>query len=140
MPKKTPKLAAGEMELLGVLWEHGPLSLSEAHERMGRSIGYTTVQTRLNRLVEKKLASREKVGRAPLQYSAAVQPDQVGAGALDTLVEQVTRGRVVPLVAHLVENAELTGEELSELKRLVRDAEKRTRDAGKATPTKRVTK
>ena len=125
--KKTPKLSAGEMELLGLLWEHGSQSLSDVHERMERRIGYTTVQTRLNRLVEKNLATREKTGRQPTQYTAAVQPDQVGAGALDLLVKQVTRGRVVPLVAHLVENAELTGDELSELKRLVRDAERRAK-------------
>ena len=120
-----PKLAAGEMELMGLLWEHGPVSISEAHESIGRKIGYTTVQTRLNRLVEKGFASREKVGRQPTRYAASIEPDQVGAGTLDTLVEQVTRGRVVPLVAHLVEKADLSTDELSELKRLIREAERR---------------
>ena len=128
MSEKQQKLAAGEMELLSLLWEHGALSLSEVHERIDRKVGYTTVQTRLNRLVEKGLANREKIGRTPTKYSAAVESDQVGAGALDVLVEQVTRGRVVPLVAHLVENTELSGDELSELKRLVRAAEKRLKN------------
>lgn len=113
------------MELLGLLWEHGPSSLSEAHEKIGRKIGYTTLQTRLNRMVEKGLASREKLGRQPTRYTAAVQPDQVGAGALDQLVEHLTRERVVPLVAHLVESTELSTDELTQLKRLVRDAERR---------------
>lgn len=130
MAKRAQKLAAGEMELLGLLWEHGPLSLSEAHERIERKIGYTTMQTRLNRLVEKKLATREKIGRQPTRYTAAVEQDQVGAGALDQLVEQVTRGRVVPLVAHLVENSELSSDELSELKRLIREAERRAKSKG----------
>lgn len=127
MSEPRSKLASGEMELLGLFWEHGALSLSETHDRIGRKIGYTTVQTRLNRLVEKGLATREKVGRRPAQYDAAVEPGEVGAGALDMLVKQVTRGRVVPLVAHLVENAELSGDELAELKRLVKDAEKRAK-------------
>ncbi len=126
MTNKPPqKLSAGEMELLGLLWEHGPLSLSQAHEKIARPVGYTTMQTRLNRLVDKRLATRAKVGRQPTRYTAAVQPDQVGAGALDQLVEQVTRGRVVPLVAHLVETTELSSDELSQLKQLVKDAERR---------------
>ena len=29
-----PKLAAGEMELMGLLWEHGPVSISEAMNRL----------------------------------------------------------------------------------------------------------
>ncbi len=45
----------GELELLSLLWEHGGLSLSEVHEKLGRDVGYTTVQTRLNRLVDKGL-------------------------------------------------------------------------------------
>lgn len=130
MRKQISKPTAGEMELLGLLWEHGSLSLSEAHAKIQRAVGYTTMQTRLNRLVEKKLASREKVGRQPTRYQAAVEPDQVGAGALDQLVEQVTRGRVVPLVAHLVEGAELSSAELGELKQLIRDAERKLKNKG----------
>ena len=61
MKKKTgQKLSSGEMELMSMLWEHGSLALSEAHEKLGRPIGYTTMQTRLNRLVEKGLAKRSK--------------------------------------------------------------------------------
>ncbi|MBM4004098.1 MAG: hypothetical protein FJ295_12560 [Planctomycetes bacterium] len=45
---------AGELELLNLLWEHGGLSLSEVHDCLGRDVGYTTVQTRLNRLVDKR--------------------------------------------------------------------------------------
>ena len=117
------QVAAGEMELLSLLWEHGPLSLSEAHERIGRTIG------------DKQLASREKVGRQPTRYAAAIEPNQVGAGHLDQLVQQVTHGRVVPLVAHLVENAQLSAEELDELKQLVETAERRTRQANGDQPS-----
>lgn len=131
-PKKVKqtfrKPSSGEMELLGLLWEHGPLTLSEAHEKMSRPVGYTTMQTRLNRLVDKGLATREKVGKRPTSYAASVEQDQVEAGALDQLVENVTRGRVVPLVAHLVESSELSLDELGELKKLVRDAERKLKD------------
>ena len=54
------RLSAGEMEMLEMLWRLGPVALSEAHAGLGRSIGYTTVQTRLNRLVEKRLVMRAR--------------------------------------------------------------------------------
>ena len=117
----------GDMELLSLLWEQGPISLSEAHEQLPKGIAYTTVQTRLNRLVEKGWATREKVGRQPTKYSAAIGPEEISASQLDSLVERVAGGSVMPLVAHLVQKTEFTESELGKLKQLVREAEKRSK-------------
>lgn len=115
----------GELELLKLLWEHGSLSLAEAHERLGRNVGYTTVQTRLNRLVDKGWLEKHKAGGSPTRYSAVIEPDSVRETQLSNFVERVAQGSVVPLVAHLVQGASLSSEELAELKKLVRDAERR---------------
>lgn len=115
----------GELELLNLLWEHGALSLSEVHERVGRDVGYTTVQTRLNRLVDKGWVEKAKAGRQPTHFSAVIEPDAVRETQLDHFVEKVSQGSVVPLVAHLVQGASLTPSELTELKKLIRDAERR---------------
>ena len=115
----------GELELLSVLWEHGASSLSEVHDRLGRDLGYTTVQTRLNRLVEKGWAEKTKTGKQPTHYASVVQPDVVRERQLDYFVERVAQGSVVPLVAHLVQGTSLTRDELTELKKLIRDAERR---------------
>lgn len=121
--KGGKKLSPGEMEIMGLLWEHGPLSLAEAHEKVGRPIGYTTVQTRLNRLVEKGYSKRSN--ERPARYSAAISQADVSANHLELLVDRVTRGNVVPLVAHLVDDRSLTQEELSELRRIIEQAERR---------------
>ena len=127
--KQRAKPSSGEMELLSLLWQQGSMTLSQMHEAMGRSVGYTTVQTRLNRLVEKQLATKEKVGRSPTHYAAAVEAGEVGASQLDTLVERVANGSIVPLVAHLLDGASLSSGELQDLKRLVKHAEQRARAA-----------
>ena len=121
--KSNTKLSAGEMEIMSVLWEHGPLALSAAHEKLGRPIGYTTVQTRLNRLVEKGIATRSK--ERPAHYEAAVSPEEVSANHLNVLLDRVTGGNVVPLVAHLVDDRNLSHDDISELKKIIRDAERR---------------
>ena len=120
------KLSAGEMEIMKLLWQEGPLTISETHEAMVsiRPTGYTTVQTRLNRLAKKGLVERSP--DRPAKYGAAVSPDAVSAGHLDQLVENVAQGSVVPLVAQLLSNRKLSAEEIAELKQFIEDAEKKS--------------
>ena len=117
------RLSSGEMEILAMLWDQGPVTLSQAQESLGRPIGYTTMQTRLNRLVEKQVVRRSK--DRPARYEALVSPEDVSANQLDLLLDRVTGGKVVPLVAHLVDDRSLSSEEIDELKRIVKVAEER---------------
>lgn len=120
------KLSPGEMEIMKLLWQQGPLSIAETHEAMAsiRPTGYTTVQTRLNRLAKKGLVERS--ADRPAKYGAAVSPDSVSAGHLDQLVENVAQGSVVPLVAQLLSNRKLSADEIAELKRFIDDAEEKS--------------
>lgn len=115
----------GELELLNLLWSHDSLSLSEVHAALGRDVGYTTVQTRLNRLVDKGWIDKAKTGKQPTRYMAVIEPDCVRESQLDYFVDKLPDGSVVPLVAHLVQGASLTSDELVELKQLIREAEQR---------------
>ncbi len=123
--KKSIKLSPGEMEIMSELWQHGSLTIAEAHQSLGRPIGYTTVQTRLNRLVDKGLVKRS--AERPARYSAAVSAASIGAHHLDDLVQRVAGGKVVPLVAHLIQQRALSTHELQELKEIVRRAEKQNK-------------
>jgi predicted transcriptional regulator len=123
--RKRLRLAAGELEILEMLWRMKSVSISQAHEALGRRVGYTTVQTRLNRLVDKRLV--RKSGAHPAMYRAAIQPEEVSRQDLDLLVNRVTAGRVVPLVAHLVKDRELSAEEIHQLKQLIDEVERQNR-------------
>ena len=126
MPKTKAKsrtcLPSGELEILHVLWTEGSGTIAEVHKALDRPMGYTTVQTKLNRLVDKGLVRRGKT--RPARYSAIVRADEVGSRHLDVLVERVTGGRIVPLVAHLVRDHRISAEELAELKELIAEAER----------------
>lgn len=116
------KLTSGEVDLMDLLWRHQKLTLSEAHAVYGaRRIGYTTMQTRLNRLVEKGLAQRSS--DRPAVYSPRIAREAVQAVHLDDMLNRLVDGSVVPLVAHLVRDRKMDRRELSELKRLVEQAE-----------------
>ena len=118
-------LAGGEMELLSFLWQHGELTLSEAHQNFGKAIGYTTMQTRLNRMVDKGLVTRSD--SRPAKYSAKIAPDDVSANHMDALLDRVSELSVVPLVAQLVEERSLTNDEILQIKAIIEQAEKRSR-------------
>jgi predicted transcriptional regulator len=125
--KAIPRLSAGEIEIMAMLWERGPVSLAEAHQAVAatRPIGYTTIQTRLNRLVDKGVVGRTCL--RPARYEALVPPDTVGARHIDVLLEQIRGFRVVPLVAHLIRDRGLTPAEVAALKELIAEAEEASR-------------
>ena len=108
------RLGAGELELLEVLWRDGAVTIAEALAGLAREQGYTTVQTRLERLVAKKVARKSRT--RPARYSAAVTEEDVSRDDLNVLVRRVTRGRVVPLIAHLVNDRPLTTNEIEEIR------------------------
>lgn len=119
-PKRA--LSAGDLEVMELLWNQGPMTLAEAHQAIGRGLGYTTVQTRLNRLAEKGVLRKTK--ERPTRYVAAVGRESVSKGFLDMLLKRVSGGSVVPLVAQLVAERTLTEQEVDELKVLIAEAEK----------------
>ena len=124
--RKVLRLAAGEIEILEMLWKEKSATISQAHESLERKVGYTTVQTRLNRLVDKGLV--RKTGSHPARYRAAIKQEEVSGRDLDVLVQRVTGGRVVPLVAHLVKDRNLSEEEIRELKQLIDEVERKNRN------------
>lgn len=123
--QKVARLLASELEILDMLWRTKSVTIAEAREGLGGDIGYTTVQTRLNRMVKKGIVRRSRT--TPAKYSAGITPDEVTEQDLDLLLEKVSGGRVVPLVAHLVKDRGLSSAEIDELKRLIRAAEQESR-------------
>lgn len=127
MSKKRPEqLTAGELELMQILWKHGPVTILEAQKGFERPIEYPTVQTRLNRLVDKGLAS--KTPTRPAKYSAAIQKSEASAGHLNVLLRRVAGGSVVPLISQLLDHHSLSAEELDLLKEIIRKKEQNHAD------------
>lgn len=132
MAKRAIRVAAGEMELLSILWNSGPLTLRQAFDQYleaGGNVSYPTMQTRLNRLVDKRLV--EKSSDYPASYNAVVTRDQVTSGHLRQLIDKVSHGDVVPLVASLLTEQPLTADQIAELQQLLAEAQEKSRAAAK---------
>jgi predicted transcriptional regulator len=125
-PKKTKtlKLAPGEFELLELFWNNGAMTIAQTHEKLlakGRKLAYPTVQTRLNRLVEKKIIG--KSGHYPAVYNAAVRQEDVSGGYYDQL-ESFCGGNIAPLMLHLAEKRDFQPSEIDALKKIIERYEK----------------
>jgi BlaI family penicillinase repressor len=116
------RLTRGDLQILQMLWREQRVTIAGAHQALGRPIGYSTVQTRLNRLVDKGLVRKTK--ETPTRYEAAIQPEDVMESELRTLVQDVSGG-VVPLVAQLFREHQPSASELDEIRQLIRQAETR---------------
>jgi BlaI family transcriptional regulator, penicillinase repressor len=130
--QSRPRLSAGEMRLMALLWDRGPLTLSEVHEAHDRDVGQTTVQNQLARLLVKGVVSKSE--DRPAKYIACVERHQISEGFLDLLVETVGQGKILPLVAQLVSRAKLSPDDVAELQRLIDGANqpsKKPRSKGK---------
>jgi predicted transcriptional regulator len=123
----------GELEILRVLWERGPASLSELCEalRRQRDVATTTVATMLRVMLDKGLVRRKPAARGH-QWSAAVTQSAAARSMVGKLVDGVFDGSASRLVTHLVEGGQLTTKELNELRELIDANSKSSRKSAKA--------
>ena len=103
------KVTRFELELLEQLWKLGPASVREVQESLpeaGRP-AYTTVQTIMYRLEEKKAVERvKKIGNAHV-FKALVTRKAVYRRLIDDLLD-LFGGSPEPVMAHLLESGKLS--------------------------------
>lgn len=121
MADKLHDLGAAEFDVLKALWEVGPATVREVlmhlHER-GRRLAYTTVQTLLTRLEQKRYVTSDKSDLAHV-FRAKVTRDRVTRTRLKNLMSQLYDGAAGPLVLQLVKTERLTPDELDQLHKLI---------------------
>jgi predicted transcriptional regulator len=119
MPTPTTR----EMEILKVLWEHGPCSVRDVHGHLSRQeeVAYNTVQTLL-RIMEspKGLVAHHVEGRT-FVYTACFNRDESTVRFLDRVFD----GAASQLVLSLLRSERVSPAELDEMRKLIEAARKK---------------
>lgn len=115
-----------ELEVMQVLWDHGPSTVAEVKDSLADEMAYNTVLTVLRRLEDKGYASHEEEGRAH-RYHALVERQKVRESALERLTGRLFQGSPELLLTHLVSGRRLSEAQLRRLKALVDDQLKEDR-------------
>jgi predicted transcriptional regulator len=116
-----------EVEILGILFERGPSTVRDVHERLGadRSVGYTGVLKLLQNMHAKGLVQRHQDGQAHI-YEAR-EPARMKRQLLGDLVSRVFAGSASQLVLHLLEDKKASPEEIEEIRQMLAEHQRRSK-------------
>ena len=115
-----PKLSKLELQILEALWANGKASIREIQEFFPEPRpAYTTIQTTVYRLEEKKAVRRvRKIGNAHI-FEPIVARDVTRHRLLDEILS-FFGGRAQPMMAQLAEAGKLSFEDVRELEKTLK--------------------
>lgn len=125
--KNAAKPTPAEVEILSILWDRGPSTVREVHERLGpdKSVGYTGVLKLLQNMHAKGLVHRNQDGQAHV-YEAR-EPARMKRQLLGDLMQRVFAGSASQLVLHLLEDGKATPQEIEEIRRMLAEHRRRSK-------------
>lgn len=110
----------GELEVLKILWDQGPCTVRQVWKILcgRRRRHYMSVKSLLDVMTEKELLSRRREGRA-FVYRASVTREKTLGQIVENLLGRVFEGSASALVAHALDRARPSSEEIEEIRRTV---------------------
>ncbi|WP_309387005.1 BlaI/MecI/CopY family transcriptional regulator [Cerasicoccus frondis] len=118
MKSKLPRPTESELDILKVLWAHGPLTVREVHECLATQTGYTTVLKLMQIMAEKALVVRDESQRAHV-YTAAIDEGETKQQAVQSLAGKLFGGSGLKLAMQALGQGKASPEELAEMRRLI---------------------
>ena len=127
-PRPTP----AELEILRVLWQHGPRTVREVQEQLEqeRPTGYTTVLKLLQIMAEKELVDRDESARAHV-YAARAPEAQTQRQLVRDLLDRAFGGSAAKLVLHALADKQASPEEISRIRRVLDELEHERQGEGR---------
>ena len=119
-PFRPPRPTDAELEILRVLWEHGPATVRQVYEAISRTreTGYTTVLKLLQIMTDKKLVLRDESERSHV-YRARYEQEQTQRQLVDDLLTRAFGGSTEKLVLQALSTRRASQAELAEIRRLL---------------------
>jgi BlaI family transcriptional regulator, penicillinase repressor len=121
MTMTLPKLTKLELQIMEALWSRGKSSIREIQETFPERTrpAYTTIQTTVYRMEQKKVLRRiKKIGNAHI-FEAIASRHAAQRRLIDDLLS-LFGGRTQPVMAHLIESGKLTLGEVKEAEKALR--------------------
>ncbi len=130
MPKRVPHVTEAELRIMKVLWKRGAGTvrqvLDELPETGDERPAYTTVMTLMKQLADKGALDVDRE-RQPFVYKPAVRRDQILRHRASQFLRDVFDGQAVDLVLRLVEDEELSAQDLQQIEAKIRQREQSER-------------
>lgn len=124
-----PSLADLQLAIMNVLWDRGEATVSDVKKALEpeRPLAYTTVGTMLSKLEVKGHVTHRVENRVNI-YWPLLAREQVSRTMISDLTQRLFAGDITQIVCHLLKERDVSREELSALKALIRQKEKELSD------------
>src|SRR5579864_8138832 len=121
MRPRSATLTAQELEIMKIVWQRDSVTVRDVYEALleHRKVAYTTVMTMMKILEQKKYLKKSQSERAYVYRPAQPQRQVIGAMVRE-FVNRVFNGSAEPLLVNLVEEHNLSPEDLEEIAQLRR--------------------
>ena len=121
--------AKSELEVLKILWKHGPSTVRFVHDTLNKEIKtvqYTSTLKLMQIMTEKGLVVRDESQRAHV-YHPAWTEQKTQRQLMNDLVERAFAGSPMKLVMQALSTKKATPQELDEIRDLLQKMEGETR-------------
>ncbi len=122
--KRKPKISPANLEIMKVVWEKGEVTINDVvaaiNAKRKNKVRRTTVQVQMNRLEEYGWLKHTEDGRTYV-YSATAERQKTRKDILDDIKNRVFGGSRAELVKCLIEDADVTPEEIEKLRSLLKN-------------------
>lgn len=100
-----------------IVWDLKKATVRQVMDNLpaDRQLDFFTVQTYLRRLAEKGYLSVKRDGRTNV-YTPKMKPDRVIRSVVRDFLDQLFDGKALPLMQHLLQEEELTDDQLTQLR------------------------
>ena len=114
------KPTESELEILQVLWEHGPNTVRFVNDELSKTkeTGYTTTLKLMQIMHENGMVQRDETTRSHI-YSAAVTETATQKQLLDRFLDTAFRGSALKLVMQALGNQKTSKQDLTEIRNLL---------------------
>jgi predicted transcriptional regulator len=121
---KAPKPTESELEILQVLWRHGPSTVRFVNDKLNekKTVGYTTTLKLMQLMFEKNILKRDEKKRSHL-YRPAVKEKETQRLLLDRFLETAFGGSAMKLVMQALGSRETSKEEISRIREFLDNLE-----------------
>ncbi|UCD48571.1 MAG: BlaI/MecI/CopY family transcriptional regulator [Phycisphaerales bacterium] len=125
--KRKPLDDLGELQrsVLESVWDLGEASVHQVRERLNRTkqLAYTTVLSAMQKLEKAGWLDHRAEGKSYI-YFATQTREQAGTGSVRRIVKRIFAGDALAMFQHLIQEGNLSSDELSELRRMIEKKEK----------------
>lgn len=123
------ELSDFELEVMQIFWDLPKLAAPEVHQMIEkkRSVTYSTVKTIIDRLEKKGALTRSGQKGRTIFYSPLVERNQLRKPMIKDFINRVFLGESQPLVAHILQEEDLSLDDISYLESLLEQRKKKLR-------------